>query len=146
MPSGQQVDGHTAPWVGTTPWYQPTANEDIAPPAHQMPSGHIRHGLKVILLYCFLLARHGIHQSEQFLLRQAVGEVALAVGGEEFQLVTICNQLIARNGHAMFEDLPVIARILAVGKHGYNIHHRKQPSVGGIVPGGAHFSVIKEAD
>ncbi len=51
MPSGQQVDGHTAPWVGTTPWYQPTANEDIAPPAHQMPSGHIRHVLKLILLY-----------------------------------------------------------------------------------------------
>ena len=51
MPSGQQVDGHTAPWVGTTPWYQPTANEDIAPPAHQMPSGHIRHGLNLIVLY-----------------------------------------------------------------------------------------------
>ena len=47
MPSGQQVDGHTAPWVGTTPWYQPTANEDIAPPAHQMPSGHIRHSVRI---------------------------------------------------------------------------------------------------
>ena len=29
----------------------PEANEDIAPPAHQMPSGHIRHVLKLILLY-----------------------------------------------------------------------------------------------
>ena len=39
MPSGQQVMVAPRPWVGTTPWYQPTANEDIAPPAHQMPSG-----------------------------------------------------------------------------------------------------------
>ena len=51
MPSGQQVMVASRPWVGTTPWYQPTANEDIAPPAHQMPSGHIRHGLKLIVLY-----------------------------------------------------------------------------------------------
>ena len=51
MPSGQQVMVAPRPWVGTTPWYQPTANEDIAPPAHQMPSGHIRHGLKLIVLY-----------------------------------------------------------------------------------------------
>ena len=35
MPSGQQVVVAPQPWVGTTPWYQPTANEDIAPPAHQ---------------------------------------------------------------------------------------------------------------
>ena len=51
MPSGQQVMVAPRPWVGTTPWYQPTANEDIAPPAHQMPSGHIRHSLKLIVLY-----------------------------------------------------------------------------------------------
>ena len=51
MPSGQQVMVAPRPWVGTTPWYQPTANEDIAPPAHQMPSGHISHGLKLIVLY-----------------------------------------------------------------------------------------------
>ena len=42
--------GHR-PWVGTTPWYQPTANENIAAPRHQMPSGHIRHSLKLIVLY-----------------------------------------------------------------------------------------------
>ena len=35
MPSRQQVTVVARPWVGTTPWYQPTANEDIAPPAHQ---------------------------------------------------------------------------------------------------------------
>ena len=29
MPSGQQVTVAPRPWVGTTPWYQPTANEDI---------------------------------------------------------------------------------------------------------------------
>ena len=51
MPSGQQVMVAPRPWVGTTPWYQPTANENIAPPAHQMPSGLIRHGLKLIVLY-----------------------------------------------------------------------------------------------
>ena len=51
MPSGQQLTVVTRPWVGTTPWYQPMANEDIAPPAHQMPSGHIRHGLNLIVLY-----------------------------------------------------------------------------------------------
>ena len=51
MPSGQQVMVAPRPWVGTTPWYQPTANENKAPPAHQMPSGHIRHGLKLIVLY-----------------------------------------------------------------------------------------------
>ena len=51
MPSGQQVMVAPRPWVGTTPWYQPTANEDIAPPAHHMPSEHIRHSLKLIVLY-----------------------------------------------------------------------------------------------
>ena len=51
MPSGQQVTVVSRPWVGTTQWYQPTANEDIAPPAHQMPSGHIRHSLNLIVLY-----------------------------------------------------------------------------------------------
>ena len=39
IPSGERVMVTSRPWVGTTPWYQPTANEDIAPPAHQMPSG-----------------------------------------------------------------------------------------------------------
>ena len=29
MPSGQQVMVAPRPWVGTTPWYHPTANEDI---------------------------------------------------------------------------------------------------------------------
>ena len=49
MPSGQQVTVVPRPWVETTPWYQPTANENIAPPAHHMPSGHIRHSLKLIV-------------------------------------------------------------------------------------------------
>ena len=40
IPSGERVMGRIAPWVGTAPRYQPTANENIAPPAHQMPSGH----------------------------------------------------------------------------------------------------------
>ena len=51
MPSGQQVTVVPRPWVGTTPWFLPTANENIAPPAHHMPSGHIRHSLKLIVLY-----------------------------------------------------------------------------------------------
>ena len=32
-------DGTCLPWVGSAPRYQPTANENIAPPAQQMPSG-----------------------------------------------------------------------------------------------------------
>ena len=33
------VDGVCQPWVGSAPRYQPTANENIAPPAHPMSSG-----------------------------------------------------------------------------------------------------------
>ena len=60
MPSGQQVTVVPRPWVGTTPWYQPTANEDIAPPAHHMPSGHIRHSLKLIM-YTDFRWREALH-------------------------------------------------------------------------------------
>ena len=66
MPSGQQVMVAPRPWVGTTPWYQPTANEDIAPPAHQMPSGHISHGLKLIVLSDFSWRDGGIPATVDF--------------------------------------------------------------------------------
>ena len=72
----------------------------------------------------------------------------LAVGGQEFELVSDTHQLNALFGHLAFQVLPIVAALCVVllivdGTH--NVSSREPPLVVLLVPHGPHFTVIEKA-
>jgi hypothetical protein len=62
-----------------------------------------------------------------------VREVAFAVGGFQFQLVTICNQLRSLLVQPVFQHFPVVLSRLVIrllGEDSNDVHNRKPPRFG----------------
>ena len=76
-------------------------------------------------------------------------EVAFAVSGRQFQLVTVCNQLASLLPQPVFQHFPVVLGHLIIrllGKHLDDVHDGKEPHLGLLVVDAANFVSFKNGE
>ena len=91
--------------------------------------------------------RHALHQPQQSLGIGDVGEIVFAVGGGQFQLVTICHQLTTLLGEAVLQDFPIISRrpiVSLLREHLDDVHDREPPRLGLLIVDTANFMLLKK--
>jgi len=96
-----------------------------------------------------LRAGHALDEAQEGLGIGHVGEVAFAVGGGQFQLVTICNQLTSFLLQTVFQHFPValgglVIRLLR--QHPDDVHNGEKPRLGLLVVDAADFVPLKNGE
>ena len=75
-----------------------------------------------------------------------IGEVVLAVGSGQFQLVTICNQLTSFLGETVLQNLPIVSGSVVVrllGEDLDDVHDRENLSLGFLIVEAADFAIFE---
>ena len=75
-----------------------------------------------------------------------VGEVVLAVGSGQFQLVTICNQLTSFLGETVLQNLPIVpssAGVRLLGEDLDDVHDREKTGFGFLIVEAADFAIFE---
>ena len=88
-----------------------------------------------------------LHQSEKGFGCGNIGEVAFAVGVEQFQSVTIRHRLTPLLAEPLFQFIPVFTRRLVIwllGQHLNDVHHREPPCFIGFVVHPADCVVLEK--
>jgi hypothetical protein len=94
-----------------------------------------------------LWARNTLDETQQGLGSGDVSEVAFAVGGRQFQLVTICNQLASFLAESVFQNLPVVSgglEIRLLGENLDDVHDGEKPGFGLLVVEAADFALLED--
>ena len=92
---------------------------------------------------------NALDEAQKGFSRGRVGEITFAVGGGQFQLVTICNQLTSLLVESVLQDFPVILGQLVIRllrQHLNDVHDGKPPSLRRFVVMAADLMTFKNGE
>ena len=73
-----------------------------------------------------------------------IGKTHLAVCGQHFQTVTICNGFVSLLFEPAFQDFPIIVRVGTIRQNADNINNGNIPFPGFVVPEGPHLAFFEK--
>lgn len=91
-------------------------------------------------------SRDQLYDCDDIILRKTIRRIPLSICRYEFQLTTLCSQLIFLFFESCFHDAPILSRISALSQYRDNIHDRVPPFGIGIIPYCSDFSIIKKTN
>jgi hypothetical protein len=94
-----------------------------------------------------LWARNTLDETQQGLGSGDVSEVFLAVGGGQFQSVTICHRLTSFLVKSLFQLVPILSgrlKIRLLGENLDDVHDREKPGFGFLIVEAADFTLLED--